>query len=205
MVGSLTTVLPSSYRDVTSTQANMAGDGRGATKLSFTMTLVPPVGTDTVSFGYTAHIDDAVLPRATVTALPVDPLASPTFASAGKSYQEGAATGARLASGAGEIDGHLLELRDGAATLLAGLIKLRDGAEQLHEGLADKAVPGSEKLADGAGRLHDGVGQIDDGAQQLADGSGRLADGTGDALAGSRQLTAGLGQISAGLDQLAAG
>src|SRR6476620_5453901 len=39
MVGSLTTVLPSTFTDVKSAEANMAGDGRGGTKMSFTMTL----------------------------------------------------------------------------------------------------------------------------------------------------------------------
>ena len=47
MVGSLTTVAPENFTNVTSEQANMAGDGKGGTKLSFTMTLFPPVGSDT--------------------------------------------------------------------------------------------------------------------------------------------------------------
>ena len=38
MVGSLSTVAPSTFTDVQSGQANMAGDGKGGTKLSFTMT-----------------------------------------------------------------------------------------------------------------------------------------------------------------------
>ena len=226
MVGSLTTVLPESFRDVASDQANMAGDGRGNTKMSFTMTLVPPVGADTVTFGYSAEITDAALPRATVTALPVNPLKSPTFKSAGDSYAAGAATGSELTEGASTIDSNLLLLRDGSGDLLSGLIKLRDGsaelqdglqgkaapgsekladgANQLADGLQDDAAPGSEKLADGAGKLEDGLGKIDDGAGKLADGSGRLADGTGDAAAGGAKLTDGLSQISDGLDQLAA-
>ncbi|HSE08951.1 MAG TPA: hypothetical protein VLB29_09805, partial [Nocardioidaceae bacterium] len=36
MVGSLTTVAPSNFTEVSSEQANMAGDGKGGTKLSFT-------------------------------------------------------------------------------------------------------------------------------------------------------------------------
>ena len=54
MVGSLTTIAPPNFTDVTSDQANMAGDGKGGTKLSFTMTLFPPIGSDTAEFGYTA-------------------------------------------------------------------------------------------------------------------------------------------------------
>ena len=145
MVGSLTTVLPESYRDVASDQANMAGDGRGNTKMSFTMTLVPPIGADTVTFGYSADITDAVLPRSTVTALPVNPLKSPSFKSAGESYAAGAATGAELTDGASQIDSNLLLLRDGAGDLLAGLIKLRDGSAELQEGLQGKAAPGFEE------------------------------------------------------------
>ena len=41
MVGSLSTVAPPNFTDVKSEQANLAGDGKGGTKLSFTMTLFP--------------------------------------------------------------------------------------------------------------------------------------------------------------------
>lgn len=223
MVGSLTTNAPASFTEVTSTQANMAGDGQGGTKLSFTMTLFPPLGSDEVSFGYTANVTDGIVPGATVSALPVNPLESPTFKSAGDSYRAGSKTGSKLAAGATEIDSNLLRLRDGAGDLLAGLIKLSDGADQLNAGLAGEAAPGSRELASGAARLDDGLGRLDDGADRLADGSallrsgtaelddgagriadgaGRLAAGTGDALAGSRRLEDGLKQISGGLDTL---
>ena len=210
MVGSLTTVAPPSYTDVRSEQANIAGDGKGGTKLSFTMTLFPPIGSDTVEFGYTANIVDGVIPRATVSALPVNPLESTSFKTAGESYKGGAETGIELTDGASQIDANLLKLRDGAGELLAGLIKLRDGSEQLEAGLSGEAVPGADRLADGAGQLSDGVGQlsdglgqIDDGAGRLADGSGRLAAGTGEARTGSEQLSDGLGLISGGLAKLA--
>ncbi|HET7736777.1 MAG TPA: hypothetical protein VFK52_12425 [Nocardioidaceae bacterium] len=204
MVGSLTTVLPPAFRDVASKQANMAGDGRGNTKLSFTMTLIPPIGSDSATFGYTATIDDAVVPRATVTALPVNPLKSPSFKSAGKSYRGGAQTGADLADGALQIDSNLLKLRDGAGDLLAGLIQLRDGATQLSAGLTDEAAPGAGAAAVGATKLRDGLTKIDDGAGALADGSAKLAGGSTAAADGSRSLAEGLGKIAGGLDQLAA-
>ncbi len=114
MVGSLTTVAPETFTNVHSDQANMAGDGKGGTKLSFTMTLFPPIGSDTAEFGYTADIVDGVVPRSDVSALPVNPLESPTFAAAADSYQGGTETGARLAEGAATIDSNLLKLRDGA-------------------------------------------------------------------------------------------
>lgn len=202
MVGSLTTVAPPNFTEVQSGQANMAGDGKGGTKLSFTMTLFPPIGSDTAEFGYTANITDGVIPRASISALPVNPLESPSFASAGASYKGGADTGIELTAGATEIDANLLKLRDGAGDLLAGLIQLRDGAVQLEAGLAGVAAPGAARLADGASQLGAGVTQLNDGAGRIATGSGRLAAGAGEAVSGSQRLTDGLGLISGGLAQL---
>ena len=219
MVGTLTTVAPPSFTDVRSHQANIAGDGKGGTQLSFTMTLFPPIGSTTADFGYTARISDGVVPRATVSALPVNPLASPTFKSAGASYKGGADTGAELAAGATTIDTNLLKLRDGASTLLAGLLKLRAGADQLNAGLAGDAAPGAHRLADGAGDLSDGLEKIDkgtstlavgsgkalDGSTQLRDGAARLADGTGTAAAGGDRLSAGAAKLAGGAAQASAG
>ena len=198
MVGSLTTTAPPNFTDVQSDQANIAGDGKGGTKLSFTMTLFPPLGSDTAEFGYTAHIVDGVVPRADISALPVNPLASPTFKTAADSYQGGATTGETLADGADQIDTNLLKLRDGASDLLAGLIQLRDGSSQLQVGLAGEAAPGAAKLADGAGQLDSGLGQINSGARRLADGTNELYVGTGD-------LTDGTGRLRDGAEQLADG
>ncbi|QNN53030.1 hypothetical protein [Nocardioides mesophilus] len=212
IVGSLTTVLPSSFQDVQSDQANMAGDGKGGTKLSFTMTLFPPIASTTSVFGYTADIVDGVIPRAEISALPVNPLKSPSFSTAADSYQGGAATGAELTDGATQIDGNLLKLRDGAADLLAGLIKLRDGSGELEQGLAGSAVPGSRKLADGAGQLDSGLGLLNSGARRLAAGTGeayagstQLSDGAGRLDAGLNQLDGGVGDLSSGAERLAAG
>ena len=202
MVGSLTSVAPANFTNVASKQANLAGDGKGGTKLSFTMTLFPPVGSNTATFGYTADVTDGVVPRIDVSALPINPLESPTFASAAESYQGGADTGAKLTDGAVEIDANLLRLRDGSAELLAGLIKLREGAGELSAGLNDEAVPGSVKLADGAEELSLGLLKLDDGSGKLSDGSEKLSGGTGDAYAGGKKLTDGLQQISGGLGQL---
>ena len=205
MVGSLTTVAPANFTDVTSAQANMAGDGKGGTKLSFTMTLFPPIGSDEVSFGYTANVRDGVVPGASITALPINPLESPTFKSAGESYQSGSDTGVRLADGATVIDTNLLRLRDGAGKLLAGLVQLSDGADQLQTGLAGEAAPGAERLASGALRLDDGLGQIDDGAGKLAAGAGRLRLGAGQLDDGADKLSAGAGELRAGAQKLSAG
>ncbi|GAB6984660.1 hypothetical protein [Nocardioides pyridinolyticus] len=212
LVGSLTTNPPSSFSNVRSGQANLAGDGKGGTKLSFTMTLFPPIGSTTAVFGYTADIADGVVPRTDVTVLPVNPLESPTFKSAAASYQGGADTGAALASGATEIDSNLLKLRDGAAELLAGLIQLNDGAIQLSDGLSNDAAPGARKLADGAGRLDAGLGELASGANQLADGTDaarrggtRLADGAERLSGGVTELDGGVGDLSDGAGRLAEG
>ena len=87
MVGSLSLVAPSSFTNVSSQQANIAGDGKGGTKLSFTMTLFPPIGSTTADFGYTADIKDGVVPRSEISALPVNPLDSPTFKTAARQLQ----------------------------------------------------------------------------------------------------------------------
>ena len=219
MVGSLTTVLPSNFTDVRSDEANMAGDGRGGTKMSFTMTLFGPIGKPEATFGYQAKISDGVIPKASISALPVSPLDSPSFKGGAESYKGGAETGATLTAGATEIDANLLKLRDGAGDLLAGLIKLRDGASQLNAGLAGEAAPGAAQLADGAGQasagahqLSDGVGQLDDGAKKLsagskdlASGTGQLADGASQAKGGSAQVADGAGQVAAGSADLADG
>lgn len=198
LVGTLDLVAPPSFTHVTSNAANMGGDGKGGTKLSFTMTLFPPIGTDTAVFGYSADITDGVVPRAEITALPVNPLQSPTFKSAGASYKGGADSGVQLTEGATLIDTNLLKLRDGAAKLLDGIIQLHDGSKLLEAGLAGQAAPGSQKLATGAGQLDTGLGQLDAGGQQLK-------AGTGQAYAGSKKLAAGTGQLTGGADQLAAG
>ncbi len=198
LVGSLTTGLPSNFRDVKSGQANMAGDGEGGTKLSFTMTLLAPLGSDTATFGYTAKVTDAIAPDSSVSALPVNPLESPSFKTAGDSYKGGAETGEELAAGAAKIDSNLLKLRDGAGDLLAGLIKLRNGAQDLRDGLQNEAAPGAAKLADGAGQLSDGAGQLKDGTGQLSAGATKLNGG-------ALKLNAGAGQLSGGLTQLQGG
>lgn len=195
IVGSMATTVPSSFTDVTSEQANIAGDGKGGTKLSFTMTLFPPLGANEMQFSYRAQVSDAILPATSVTALPVNPLAIPTFKTAGDSYANGADTGVRLAEGATLIDTNLLRLRDGAAELLAGLIKLSDGSDQLAVGLAGEAAPGARKLADGAQRLDDGLGQLDGGVGELDAGAAKLADG-------QRKLADGLKTLYDGVDSL---
>lgn len=174
MVGSLTTVLPSNFTNVRSSEANMAGDGRGGMKMSFTMTLFGPIGAPEATFGYTASIEDGVVPPASISALPVNPLESPSFKGAAASYEGGAETGLTLTAGAMTIDTNLLKLRDGAGQLLAGLIQLRDGAQTLNAGLSDTAVPGAYKLADGANQASAGATRLSAGLSDLNAGANQL-------------------------------
>ena len=88
-----------------------------------------------------ARVEDAIIPRATVSIAVVQPLKNPSLATAAASYQGGADTGATLTAGAEQIDSQLLKLRDGAGQLLRGLIRLSDGARQLNDGLAGEAAP----------------------------------------------------------------
>ncbi len=205
IVGTLDITAPPNFSNVRSAAASMAGDGEGGTRMSFTMTLFPPISTDTAVFGYTADITDGVIPRADVSALPVNPLKSPTFKSAAGSYQSGAESGVDLTSGATEIDTNLLKLRDGASDLLAGLIKLRNGAQQLQAGLAGQAAPGADQLATGAGQLDSGLGQLNAGSKQLAAGTGEAAAGSQELSAGSKKLAGGVNQLSDGAGRLQSG
>jgi len=90
MVGSLSTVLPSTFTDVQSGEASMAGDGNGGTSMTFTMTLFGPIGSATSEFGYSAAIQDGLIPDASISALPVSPLDNPSFKGGAASYKAGA-------------------------------------------------------------------------------------------------------------------
>lgn len=212
MVGSLTTTLPPNFTRVKSEAANAAGDGRGGTQMSFTMTLFPPIGSDRASVGYTARITDGVVPQATLSMLPINPLESPSFKGGAESYKGGAESGADLTAGAMTIDANLLKIRDGANDLVDGILQLRDGADKLSAGLQNEAAPGAKKLADGAnkldagaGKLSDGTGKLSDGAGKLNRGAGDLSDGTGKLSAGAGKLNKGAGDLSDGLAQASAG
>ncbi|MBO9555358.1 hypothetical protein [Cellulomonas sp.] len=188
MIGSLTTTLPSSFTEVRSDEAAMAGDGHGGTLMTFQMTLFPPIGSATAEFGYTAHVSKGVIPPATLTSLPVSPLDFPSYKAGSASYQSGANSGVDLTSGAVQIDSNLLLLRDGASELLAGLLQLRDGADQLESGLNDEAAPGAAKLADGSRQLASGLAEANAKAPQL--------------IAGLTLVDGGLSQVDAGLKKM---
>ncbi|WP_149202318.1 hypothetical protein [Actinotalea subterranea] len=205
MIGQLVTTLPPTFTAVSSDEASMAGDGRGGTRMTFQMTLFPPIGSPTAEFGYTAQIRAGVVPPATMTALPVSPLTSPSFKGGSASYASGAASGVDLTAGAVQIDANLLALHDGAASLLEGLVQLRDGAAELSAGLAGSAAPGAQTLADGLRTADAGAASLAGGARRLADGSAQLDAGLASAEGAVPQLLGGLTQVDGGLAKIDAG
>lgn len=218
LVGSMSTVLPSNFTDVQSEQANAAGDGKGGTLLSFTMTLFPPIGSDRTTFGYTAEITDGIIPEANMSVLPVNPLESPSFSGGAESYKGGADAGVDLTEGAAKIDQNLLKIRDGAEELVAGILQLDDGAGQLRSGTGELSAganklsggagelnSGAQQLNAGAGRANSGAQQLSDGAQKANSGAVRLRDGSAQVSEGNSALFDGLRQLAAGTAQLKTG
>ena len=199
MIGQLVTTLPASFTAVTSDEASIAGDGHGGTRMTFQMTLFPPIGSPSAEFGYTAQVSGAVVPPASVTALPVSPLTSASFKGGSASYRAGAESGVALTAGAIEIDANLLKLRDGAALLLDGLVQLRAGADELSAGLGDDAVPGADQLSTGAGQAKTGADKLAAGAAAAQSGATQLAAGATAANTGATQLSVGSAQLADGL------
>jgi putative membrane protein len=203
LAGSLSLTLPPNYTDVVSDSGFLtAGDGRGGTLMTFSVTLIGGL-TDPVAVGsYTAKVENAVIPPASMSIVPVLVKENPSSAAQLEALQGGADTGRELASGAGQIDSNLLRLAKGAGDLVNGLILLRDGSAELSDGLVNTAAPGAQQLADGSGELAAGLnGTAVPGARKLADGSGELAAGlNGTAVPGARKLADGSGELAAGLN-----
>ena len=63
LVGSLVTVLPKGFYSISSDQAPSPADGRGGTRMTFTMTLLPPIGSTVAEIGYTARVEDVDHPE----------------------------------------------------------------------------------------------------------------------------------------------
>jgi putative membrane protein len=212
MVGQLTTTLPSSFTDIHTPRADVAGDGRGGQTLNWTMVLFEPIGAVTQTFGYTARVKDLKLPAARIQAVPVAPNRHPELAFGEKGFVDGAARAGNVAFAGATIDTNLAKLRDGAGQLLDGLTQLSAGATALHEGLAGSAAPGATKLADGLGqadaggkKLSSGLGQLSDGANQLSAGLGQAKSGSSQLAAGADKLGGGLTAVSEGSEKLATG
>jgi putative membrane protein len=231
-VGQLSLTLPSTFTDIDAVRADIGGDGRGGQVLNWTMVLFEPIGQVKQTFGYTARVKKAQLPKATIQAVPVSPNKKPELAYGEKGFADGVDSAGNVAFAGATIDSNMIKLRDGAGDLLAGLTKLAAGASALKDGLAGSAAPGAHQLADGlgqakagsaklaagadklgggltkvkdgSGKLSAGLGSASAGSEKLLNGSQDLATGAGLTAAGAKTLSTGLAQISAGLDQLGA-
>jgi putative membrane protein len=211
-VGQLQTTLPARFTGLDAPRADIAGDGRGGNLLTWTMVLFSPIGEIEQEFGWTARIRNGIAPKASVQIVPVPPKRKPELKFGEDGFSGGAAQASELTKGAGQIDSHVLELRDGAATLLDGLSKLAAGATTLKAGLAGQAAPGAAQLAGGldqaaagGGALATGLGALNDGAGKIAGGLHSASDGGQQLLTGSQDLAAGAGLVSTGAQQVADG
>jgi putative membrane protein len=204
-VGSLDLVLPAEFAGITAEGADVGGDGRNGTKISWSLVLFDPVGSPAQQISWTAKIDGGELPPVEMTVVPVGPGGNSVLPRAQASYDQIGGGLTTLTGGAFRIDGKVLELRDGARKILDGVTQLNDGAQALNKGLADTAAPGAQKLSDGLGSARSGGQQLDSGLGQLLAGSGTLSDGLGSARSGGQQLDSGLAQLLAGSGTLADG
>ncbi len=200
IAGSFATVLPAGFSNVASPEAAVAADGRGGTKVQWSLTLLPPLSSPTATFGYTADIVDGSIPEANLSVIPVKPMDNPTASSAVASYESGSQAGTDLYAGGVTLDDGLQQLAEGAGRLLSGLAALSNGAGQLSEGLttakagAGELSAGAAKLDAGAGDLAAGTGVLAGGLQQLEDGINTLEE-----QQAFQQIIAGLQQISGGV------
>ena len=203
LAGQFESTLPRSVSDVVADGGVAVGDGRGNTKLKWTLILFEPLGAEEQTLTYTAEVDGATLPTAVVQVVPVTIEQTP-LSSGDDAYSDAADSTYELTQGATTIDRNLLRLATGAGQLLDGLVKLADGAAELRDGLGD-AASGSGELADGLVKADDGGAELSGGLIRLADGSLKLSDGLGTAQAGGSKLADGLGQLEDGSAQLSDG
>lgn len=197
-VGQLATTLPSRFGAIDAPRADVAGDGRGGTLLTWTMVLFEPIGAMDQEFGWSAHVTNGEIPKASVQVVPVPPKRKPELKFGEDGFSTGAAQATELTGGAGQIDGNVVKLRDGASDLLSGLGDLASGATDLKTGLNTQALPGAKDLASG-------LGDLSGGADQIAGGLRSADEGAQDALAGSKDLAAGADLVSGGVTALADG
>lgn len=203
LAGQFESLLNRNYTDVIAEGGVVAGDGRGNTKLKWTLILFEPLGALEQTLSYTAEVTDVVVPPASVQVVPVTMDQAP-LSTGNAAYSDAARSTYELTQGATTIDRNLLRLATGAGQLLDGLVKLSDGATQLNEGLGE-AASGSGRLADGLVKADDGGTELGAGLVKLSDGSLKLSAGMSKARAGGAELAAGLGRLGDGSQQLSDG
>lgn len=208
-VGSLAIDLPQSFRNVVAVGSDGGGDGRGGTRLSWSLILFSPLGDVAKQLRWKADVTNAQLPPASLQIVPVSPDGNPVLPAGKQTLQDGADAASALTAGAFKIDASVLQLRDGAFKILDGLTQLSAGARALNAGLAGSAAPGAAQLADGLGQAKAGGQKLGAGLTQLAGGSETLAQGlrstTGqdDLSGGAAKIAKGLVSVRDGVDALA--
>ncbi|MBR1482967.1 MAG: hypothetical protein IJ598_08395 [Ruminococcus sp.] len=104
-------------------------------------------------------------------------------------------------SGARQLMGGAVTLRDGTRQLAGGAEQLKEGTGTLKDG-TEQLADGSSQLKDGTVTLKDGTVQLHDGAHQLFSGIASLREGTGALIDGVSQLHDGGMQLSEGMQKL---
>jgi putative membrane protein len=201
MVGSVSMELDGRFVDIVAPAASVAGNGRGDTRISWSLVLFEPVGSEEQTVSYTAHVSDAIVPEVTGQFLPVDSDSFSSLESVQETFGQVAEGLRSLTTGALILDGSVKLLAAGAGQLLDGLGQLSDGATQLATGLNDTAVPGAQQLAEGTGQARSGARALADGLNVSAvPGARQLASGlSGSAVPGAQQINEGITAVSRGI------
>ena len=142
--------------------------------MSFTMTLFGPSGSRRRPSATQATITDGVVPKASISALPVSPLDSPSFKGGAETYKGGAETGATLTAGATEIDANLLKLRDGAGDLLAGPDQAARRCQEAQRGPRRPGCSGAGRWPRARAAQGRHRSKLSAGARQAKDGSSQV-------------------------------
>ena len=107
----------------------------------------------------------------------------------------------KLVTGAKQLSGGTLDLKNGADTLNSGAKELSNGALALSDG-AKKLSDGTLTLNVGAGSLLSGTITLSEGAGTLSDGARTLSGGAKTLADGAYELNSGVGTLKNGVDTL---
>jgi putative membrane protein len=118
--------------------------------------------------------------------------------------QESSGDISKLADGSGELHAGTISLKDGTSQILEGLKKAEQGSQALSDGVAERLVPGSRKVADGTEKLMDGSAKLAAGAERLVAGLEEYRNANPTVRVGPyyQQIIDGAKEISSGLNNL---
>ena len=165
------------FTDVSARRGQHGRRRQGGTKILVHHDPVRAHRSHQATFGYEAPITDGVVPHASISALPVSPLESPTF-KRGAGELQGRCRGRvpRLDRGQPPRSTPTCSTpRDGSADLLAGLIQLATEPSAWNAGLSGEAAPGARKFVRWRDRFEGRDGQAAAGRRrsQVGFGAGR--------------------------------